>query len=95
MGSFADWLDSGATNHMTGSSYLFHTYYPCSGHEKVKIADGSFAAIAGKGSIILSPSMTLLNVLHVPELAYNLISVHKLSIDLQYKLTFVPSCCEF
>ena len=88
-------LDSGATNHMTGSSYLFHTYYPCSGHEKVKIADGSFAAIAGKGSIILSPSMTLLNVLHVPKLAYNLISVHKLSIDSQCKLTFVPSCCDF
>ena len=28
-------LDSGASDHMTGSSYLLNSYFPCSGHEKV------------------------------------------------------------
>ena len=88
-------LDSGASNHMNGSSYMFHTYYPCLGHEKVKIAYGSLSAIDGKGSIILSSSITLSNVLHVPNLAYNLLYVHKLTTDSQCKLIFVPTDCDF
>lgn len=41
-------IDSGASDHMTGSSELFSSYSPCAGNQKVKIADGSFSAIAGK-----------------------------------------------
>ncbi|KAI5390285.1 hypothetical protein KIW84_075549 [Lathyrus oleraceus] len=34
------------------------------GNQKIKIADGSFSAIAGKGLVVLSPMLTLKNVLH-------------------------------
>ena len=47
--NFSPWIiDSGASDHMTSSSHLFSTYFPCSGHEKIRIADGSFSPIAGK-----------------------------------------------
>lgn len=35
-------IDSGASDHMTSFAHLFHTYIPCSGLEKIRIADGSF-----------------------------------------------------
>ncbi|KAL0536537.1 hypothetical protein IC582_025486 [Cucumis melo] len=42
-------LDSGAINHLTDSSKHFMSYAPCAGNEKIRIADGSLALIAGKG----------------------------------------------
>ncbi|KAG6510170.1 hypothetical protein ZIOFF_028179 [Zingiber officinale] len=41
-------IDSGATDHMSSCSHLFDTYSPCSGNEKIRIADGSFSPIVGK-----------------------------------------------
>ncbi|KAL9441801.1 hypothetical protein AB3S75_020326 [Citrus x aurantiifolia] len=41
-------IDSGAFDHMTNSFHLFNTYSPCSGNQKIRIADGSFSPIAGK-----------------------------------------------
>lgn len=48
-GSFQDaWvIDSGATDHMTNSPSYFSTYTPCSGHQKIRVADGTLASIAG------------------------------------------------
>lgn len=88
-------IDSGASDHMTCLSHLFHTYDPCSGHEKIRIADGSFAPIAGKGSIFLSPTVCLKSVLHVPKLACNLLSVSKLSQDSNCCVSFFDSHCVF
>ncbi|CAJ2666494.1 unnamed protein product [Trifolium pratense] len=44
------------------------------GNQKLKVAYGSFSAIVGKGSIVLSPMLTLKNVLHVPNLSCSLTS---------------------
>ncbi|KAM7509193.1 hypothetical protein LguiA_019646 [Lonicera macranthoides] len=88
-------LDSGATDHMTGISEFFSSDTLCAGNQKVKIANGSFAAVAGKGTIIVSPSLTLKDVLHVPNLSYNLISVSKLALDLNCQVNFWASHCEF
>ena len=94
--TFNPWIiDSGASDHMTCLSNLFHTYDPCSGHEKIRIADGSFAPIAGKGSIFLSPTLCLKSVLHVPKLACNLLSVSKLSQDSNCCVSFFDSHCVF
>ncbi|WJX66879.1 hypothetical protein P8452_51386 [Trifolium repens] len=59
---------------MTGDSTMFSSYSPCAGNHKIKVADGSFSAIAGKGSVVLSPSLTLKDVLHVPNLSCSLMS---------------------
>lgn len=76
-------INLGATNHMTGSAKLFVSYTPCAGNQKIKIAYGSLSAITRKGFIIISPSITLHDVLHVPNLSCNLFSVSKLTHDLQ------------
>ena len=74
-------IDSGASDHMASFSHLFHTYNPCSGQEKICIADGSYSTIACNGLINLSINISLKNVLHVPKLTCNLILVSKLSKD--------------
>ncbi|CAL5338710.1 unnamed protein product [Camellia sinensis] len=52
-------IDSGASDHMTDSYHLFSSYIPCAGNLRVRIADGSLAPVAGKGSIRISDSITL------------------------------------
>lgn len=88
-------IDSGASDHMTSFSHLFETYSPCSGNQKIRIADGSFSPIAGKGHIKLTEKINLIYVLHVPKLACNLLSVSKLSKDSNCRITFFESHCEF
>ena len=92
----APWIiDSGASDHMTSFSNLFSSYSPCSGSEKIRIADGSFSTIAGKGVIKFSENITLKYVLHIPKLACNLLSVSKLSKDANCRVTFFESHCDF
>ena len=61
-------IDSGASDHMTSFSHLFHSCNPCSGHEKNCIVDGSYSTIVGKGLINLSKNISLKNVIHVLKL---------------------------
>ena len=68
-------IDSRATDHMTSCSNFFSTYKSCVENKKIKIADGSLSAIAGTGSVVISPSLTLHNVLHVAKLSCNLLSI--------------------
>ncbi|KAA0066242.1 Beta-galactosidase [Cucumis melo var. makuwa] len=88
-------LDSRATDHLTGFSEHFVTYTPCAGNEKIRIVDGSLAPIAGKGQIILYDGFSLQNVLHVPKLSYNLLSISKITRELHYKATFLPESVYF
>ena len=62
---------------------------------KNKKVDGSLSAIAGKGPIKISSLLTLYNVLHVPNLSCNLLSVSKLISDLKCQANFFSSWCEF
>lgn len=66
----------------------------CAGNQKVKIANGSFSTIAGKGSVI-SSNLVLQNVLHVPQLFCNLLSINTLTIDLNCRAHFSKSDCQF
>ena len=70
-------IDSSASDHMTSQSQLFHSYLPSSSLNKVRIVDGSFSLIAGKGEIALTPTLTLNSVSHVPKLSCNLFSISK------------------
>ena len=84
-------IDSGASDHMTSFSNLFHNYNPCSSNEQIRIADGSYSTIVGKGLVNLSKTISLKSVLHVPKLACNLLSVSKLSKDSNCHVTFFES----
>ncbi|RVX06712.1 hypothetical protein CK203_014949 [Vitis vinifera] len=38
---------SGATNHMTSKSQLFHTYTPSPSNKKIAVVNGSLATVVG------------------------------------------------
>ena len=86
-------LDSGATDHMTHSSRFFRTYTPCPSNRKIIVANGEVATVAGLGEVYITPSVVLKNVLHVPKLSANLISIQKLATDLKCCAIFFLSHC--
>ncbi|RVW39021.1 hypothetical protein CK203_089160 [Vitis vinifera] len=88
-------INSGASDHMTNSSNMFESYSPCPGDKKVRIADGNFSPIAGKGLIKISEEIDLKSVLHVPKLTCNLLSISKLSRDSNCCVIFYESHCIF
>ncbi|KAF7832109.1 Retrovirus-related Pol polyprotein from transposon TNT 1-94 [Senna tora] len=61
----------------------------------VKIADGSMVKVSGIGSVKTSANLTLLNVLHVPILTCNLLSVIKLTRDNHCAANFKSHGCSF
>ena len=73
---------------MTSKSQLFHTYTPSPSNEKIAVANGSLATVAGFRDIYITPTFILKNVLHVPKLSANLISIQKLTHDLNVMLFF-------
>ena len=87
-------LDSGATDHMTGSCVNFKSYSKADRDITITVADGNSSLVAGVGDLNLS-GLELKSVLHVPELKYSLISVSKLTKDLNCAIIFYPSCCIF
>ena len=92
----APWvIDSGASDHMMGNPSFFSSYTPCAGNIKVKIADGSLAPVAGKGSVVLSKIMVLKSVMHVPNLSCNLLSISRLTQDQNCVVKFNSSSCQF
>jgi len=80
---------------MTYASNFFHTYTPCPSTRKITVADETTTTVAGVGDIHITPSLVLKNVLHVPKLSTNLMSIQKLTKDLNCHVTFYPSYCDF
>ena len=80
--SISDWnADTGATSHMTPNLHWFSTYTP---HRvPIKLANDCIVYSAGIGSVHFEPvvngkpqtSLSFSNVLHVPDLRSNLLSV--------------------
>uniref|UniRef100_A0A2N9IL56 Integrase catalytic domain-containing protein n=1 Tax=Fagus sylvatica TaxID=28930 RepID=A0A2N9IL56_FAGSY len=74
-------LDSGANDHMTGESSLFSSpLIPIT--QSVCLADNSTSHISHKGDVFLSSDILLSSVLHVPNFAFNLLSVSRLAKSL-------------
>ena len=64
-------------------------------NKKIRIADGSLAPIARKGHISLFDGFSLHNMLHVPRISYNLLSISKITRELNCKATFLPDSVSF
>lgn len=87
-------LDSGATHHLTSDLNNLALHQPYNGGEAVSIADGSGLQITHTGSAsIRTPSKTLLlnDVLCVPHVNKNLLSVYRLCNANQVCVAFFPS----
>uniref|UniRef100_A0A2N9FS43 Reverse transcriptase Ty1/copia-type domain-containing protein n=1 Tax=Fagus sylvatica TaxID=28930 RepID=A0A2N9FS43_FAGSY len=78
------WLtDSGASDHITASSYNLNPQAPYQGSEQVSVGNGQNLPIQHIGNSHLHTKFhkfQLRNVLHVPRIASNLLSVHKLCL---------------
>ncbi|CAL8988835.1 unnamed protein product, partial [Prunus brigantina] len=89
---FSDWwIDTGATRHICGDRAMFSTYQKIDGDEHLYMGNSSASAVMGKGKVFLKftsgKELTLLDVLHVPEIRKNLVSGPILS-NKGFKLVF-------
>ncbi|PON70009.1 LOW QUALITY PROTEIN: hypothetical protein PanWU01x14_084730 [Parasponia andersonii] len=85
-------VDSGAFDHMTGDETLFHSYSPSHGNFSARIADGTLSQVAGTGSIVISKDIVLKSVLLVLKLSYNLLSISKITRDMNCVAKFSNTC---
>ncbi|KAL2940785.1 Retrovirus-related Pol polyprotein from transposon TNT 1-94 [Bienertia sinuspersici] len=87
------WLfDSGASHHMTGA---LDCLFDCSDlpPHPVSLPDGVQTSAVKQGSVRLSNNFVLHNVLYVPNLKCNLISVGQLILDSNTIVTFTDKLC--
>lgn len=93
--SSESWLiDSGCTNHMTYDKSLFKDFVPTS-ESKVRIGNGVYIAAKGRGTIAIttiSGTKTISDVLYVPDIDQNLLSVGQL-IEKGLKVSFESGHC--
>ncbi|CAL1407138.1 unnamed protein product [Linum trigynum] len=89
-------VDSGCSNHMTGDLESF-TDIDDKYRSQVKLGDGKKLKVQGKGTLVVCTeegNKTLIrDVLYVPELTLNLLSVGQLMLK-NYKLLFDNGVCE-
>lgn len=80
---------------MTQSSIGFIPYRPHPSNKKIALADGHFITVVGKGDMMINQNLILKDVLHMFKLSANLISVHKLIMNLLCFMFFTPTSCQF
>ena len=68
---------------------------PCAGNSKIKIVDGSLSIVAGQSYIVFSPLLTIQDILHVPKLSWNLLSISKLTTNKNCQAHFFDTHCVF
>ncbi|KAM7503905.1 hypothetical protein LguiB_002809 [Lonicera macranthoides] len=85
-------IDSGATDHILSSStpFINSKKIPFS---SVSLPSGEKADIVSKGTLPLNSTYYLHNVLSVPTFKVDLISVSRLTNDLNCSITFYPHTC--
>lgn len=80
---------------MTDDASLLNDYLPCHNHSTIHVANNSVSNVMRLGYVQLTQNLILKNVLHIPNLACNLLSVGKLTHDIESFAKFSPSLCVF
>ena len=87
-------LDSGCTNHMTGERSMFSSYSPTTNSdENIIFGDNSKGGVIGLGKVAITLDHSIINVLHVDSLKYNLLSVSQLC-EMGYNCLFTDKGVE-
>ena len=85
-------VDSGCTSHMTGSKEIMTELGPNTNHSTVTYGDKSKAEVQGLGKVVVARDITLVNVMLVESLGYNLMSVralNKMNFDVYFTIDMV------
>ncbi|KAJ0009985.1 hypothetical protein Pint_33329 [Pistacia integerrima] len=85
-------IDTGATEHIIHTSSLF-TQNIVEVRSHVELPNGSAVLVTHIGSIRLSDTLVLTNVLCVPSFSFNLLSVSQLTMKQHCTLTFSSIFC--
>ena len=81
----ASWcVDSGASQHMTPHLQHIQTPSPYTGNNTITVGNGCSLPISHSGSTTLPNSLQIKNILHVPCLTKNLLSIQNFSRDNNY-----------
>jgi len=80
---------------MTPHSFYFSSYTAIFGNKHINVVNVSNTSIIGCGSIHLHPFFPLKNVIHVPKLSNNLLSIQKVVQGLNCAMVFFHSHCVF
>lgn len=89
-----EWIiDSGASHHMTGCVNLLEDAVRSKGVSKINLPTGDTSLITHYGTVKLKNNVTLANVMVVPGLKHNLLSVQKLAKDENCKVNFQAGFC--
>jgi hypothetical protein len=83
-------VDSGASNHLVASKAVYYYLDACKG-PTILMGDNSFVEVTGKGRIELTNG-SFENVLHIPNLSVNLLSMYQMmNYGTVKKVIFTPN----
>ena len=85
-------LDTGATDHFVCSVDLL-TSITATMQSLVQLPNGESTQVTHIGTVVLSSSLTLTNVLSVPSFSFNLLFVSTLTLSQPYCLVFLSTYC--
>ncbi|KAL4614932.1 hypothetical protein ACB092_07G088700, partial [Castanea dentata] len=88
-------IDSGATDHMTGTSGLLSDLEQSNSLPNVTLANGSATTVSGLGTANLSPNLSLSSDLYIRDFPFNLLSISKLTKILNCTTIFLSTHCIF
>lgn len=90
-------IDTGATNHMVSDLRALSTVEEVKSNSprKVHLPNGDVVLVKHIGTCPISARSIIRKVLYVPQFRYNLLSVSKLTKDLQCCIAFYPDFCLF
>ncbi|CAH9125480.1 unnamed protein product [Cuscuta epithymum] len=86
-------IDSGASEHITCDSVNLFNISTRSSEPGVRIPNGELVPVTAVGSLYLSNGFYLRRVLYVPQFQCNLLSVSRLTSELNCTLTFFSDFC--
>ena len=78
---------------MTGDSSLFTTFQSHPSTSIITLANGSTSCVLESGTIHPTTLITLIFVMSLPQISFNLIHVSKLTCTLNYNISFFPNYC--
>lgn len=93
-----EWIiDTGASNHMISHKEMLNTANKriVIEDKKVYLPNGDTVDVSHIGSCEIMDGKTLTNVLYIPDFRFNLLSVSRLTKELQCSVSFFPNFCIF
>jgi hypothetical protein len=72
-------IDSGATSHMTRSKNIVEELRPNTSNVMVSYGDKSSSKVLDFGKVVITPDVSLVNVMPIETIGYNLLSIHQLA----------------